>query len=182
MEGCRPATEDDLPRLADLARLAIAELPPMKGGDVWAAREARGEPLDESLKPALVDPDTRVLCGTIDEAVIGYAVVRVEPLRDGGRLGVLDDIFVEPEAREVGVGEALVDDVIDWCREAGCIGIDSSALPGNRSTKNFFETFGFTARMIVVHKWLRERPVDAAIEAATHRGRRPRARRAEEAA
>jgi GNAT superfamily N-acetyltransferase len=170
MEGCRPATEDDLPRLAELARLAIAELTPMKGGDVWAARDARGEPLDESLKAALADPDTRVLCGTIDDAVIGYAVVRLDDLRDGGRVGILQDIFVEPEAREVGVGEALVNDVIEWCREADCIGIDSSALPGNRQTKNFFETFGFTARLIVVHKWLGERPVDAAIEAASHRG------------
>ena len=170
MEGCRPATEDDLPRLAELARLAIDELSPMKGGDVFADREARDEPLDESLKQALADPDTRVLCGTIDDAVIGYAVVRVEPLHGGGRLGVLHDIFVELEAREVGVGEAMVDDVTEWCRAAGCIGIDSFALPGNRQTKNFFETFGFTARMIVVHKWLRERPVDAAIDAATHRG------------
>jgi GNAT superfamily N-acetyltransferase len=169
MEACRPATEDDLPRLADLARLAIAELTPMKGGDVWADREARGEPLDESLKAALVDPDTRVLCGTIDGSVIGYAVVRIEPLREGGRLGVLSDIFVEPGAREVGVGEAMVNEAIDWCRSEDCIGIDSFALPGNRQTKNFFETFGFTARMLVVHKWLRERPVDAAIDAATHR-------------
>ena len=110
-----------------------------------------------------------MLCGTIDEAVIGYAVVHLEPLPDGGRIGILEDIFVEPEAREVGVGEALVNHVTDWCRDEGCIGIDSFALPGNRSTKNFFETFGFTARMIVVHKWLRERPVDAAIDAATHR-------------
>ena len=39
----------------------------MKGGDVWEDREARGEPLDESLKLALADPDARVLCGTIDE-------------------------------------------------------------------------------------------------------------------
>jgi GNAT superfamily N-acetyltransferase len=173
VEGCRPATDGDLPRLAELARLAIAELSPMKGGDVWAAREARQEPLDESLKAALADPDTRVLCGTIDDAVIGYAVVHLDDLPHGGRVGVLDDIFVEQEAREVGVGEALVNDVIEWCREADCIGIDSSALPGNRQTKNFFETFGFTARLIVVHKWLRERPVDAAIEAATHRGDPP---------
>jgi len=160
MEASRPATDDDLPRLAELALLAIAELTPMKGGDVWADREARGEPLDENLKRAFVDPATRVLCGTIDGAVIGYAVVRIEPLRDGGRLGVLEDIFVELEAREVGVGEALVDDVINWCRQAGCIGIDSFALPGNRQTKNFFETFGFTARMLVVHKRFRERPVE----------------------
>ena len=170
MEGCRPATDDDLPRLAELARLAIAELYPMKGGDVFVAREARGEPLEASFKADLADPDVHVVCGTIDGAVIGYAVVRRETLADGGRLGVLSDIFVEAEAREVGVGEALVDDVVDWCRAADCIGIDSYALPGNRSTKNFFETFGFTARTIVVHKWLRERPVDAAIEAATHRG------------
>jgi ribosomal protein S18 acetylase RimI-like enzyme len=170
MEGCRPATDDDLPRLAELARLAIAELYPMKGGDVFAAREARGEPFDESLKKDLADPEARVLCGTIDDVVIGYAVVRIEPLPDGGRMGVVSDIFVEIDAREVGVGEAMLDDVVEWCRAADCTGIDSYALPGNRSTKNFFETFGFTARMIVVHKWLRERPVDAAIEAATHRG------------
>jgi GNAT superfamily N-acetyltransferase len=169
MEDCRVATEDDLPRLAELARLAIAELTPMKGGDVWRDREGRQEPIDESLKMDLADPHTRVLCGTIDGAVIGYAVVRIEPLPGGGLLGVLEDIFVEAGAREVGVGEALVEDVTDWCRDAGCIGIDSFALPGNRSTKNFFETFGFTARMLVVHKWLRERPVDAAIDAATHR-------------
>ncbi len=108
MEGCRPATDDDLPRLAELARLGIDELLPMKGGDVFVAREARGEPLEASLKAALADPDTRVLCGTIDDAVIGYAVARLEDLRDGGRMGVVDDIFVEIEAREVGVGEAML--------------------------------------------------------------------------
>ena len=44
MEGCRPATNDDLPRLAALAQLAIAELTPMKGGDVWADRDAPARP------------------------------------------------------------------------------------------------------------------------------------------
>ena len=36
MEGVRPATDDDLARVAELARTAIAELTPMKGGVVWA--------------------------------------------------------------------------------------------------------------------------------------------------
>ena len=74
--------------------------------------------------------------------------------RDGGVLGVLDDIYVEPEAREVGVGEALMDAVEAWCRGRGCIGIDSLALPGNRETKNFFETLRSVARAIVVHRSL----------------------------
>lgn len=156
MEGCRIATTDDVPRLAELARAAIAELSPAKGGDVWAARHARTEPVEEGLRAALADGGTRVLCGTIDGAVIGYAVVRVECLPGGGRLGVMDEIYVEPEARAVGVGEAMANAVIEWCREAGCIGIDSVALPGDRATKNFFETFGFTSRLLVVHRRLGE--------------------------
>jgi GNAT superfamily N-acetyltransferase len=151
MEGCRPAEEADLPRLADLARAAIAELAPMRGGDVWLAREARTEPLDENLRLVLKDPEARVLAGTIDGAVVGYAVARVERLDDGRCLGVVDDIFVEEGARQVGVGEAMIGELVGWCRAAGCIGVDAMALPGHRATKNFFETFGFTARKLVMH-------------------------------
>ena len=31
------------------------------------------------------------------------------------------------------------------------MGIDATALPGNRATKNFFEAHGFTARLLVMH-------------------------------
>jgi ribosomal protein S18 acetylase RimI-like enzyme len=96
-----------------------------------------------------------VLCGTLDDVLVGYAVVGVEELRSGERLGVLDDIYVEPEAREVGLGEMLVEQAVAWCRERQCVGVDSLVLPGNRSSKNFFEMLGFTARAIVVHKSLR---------------------------
>ncbi|MBV8305342.1 MAG: GNAT family N-acetyltransferase [Acidimicrobiia bacterium] len=157
MEGVRPATDGDLGRLADLARAAIAELTPMKGGTVWAAREARPEPIEGSLRASLADDDTRVVVGTIDGFPIGYAVVRVEVLNDGSRLGVVDDIFVEPDAREVGVGEAMMSDLVSWCEERGCSGMDAMALPGHRSAKNFFEESGFTARKLVMHHRLEDR-------------------------
>ncbi|MBV8234601.1 MAG: GNAT family N-acetyltransferase [Acidimicrobiia bacterium] len=157
MEGVRPATDGDLGRLADLARAAIAELTPMKGGTVWAAREARPEPIEGSLRASLADDDTRVVVGTIDGFPIGYAVVRVEVLNDGSRLGVVDDIFVEPDAREVGVGEAMMSDLVSWCEERGCTGMDAMALPGHRSAKNFFEESGFTARKLVMHHRLEDR-------------------------
>jgi GNAT superfamily N-acetyltransferase len=157
VEGVRPATEDDLARLAELARAAIAELTPMKGGGVWAAREARPEPVEESLKASLTDDDTRVVVGTIDDVPIGYAAVHVEVLNDGSRLGVIDDIFVEEGAREVGVGEAMMDDLVTWCTAQGCSGMDALALPGHRSAKNFFEESGFTARKLVMHHRLGER-------------------------
>lgn len=157
MEGVRPATDDDLPRLGELARAGIAELTPMKGGAVWAAREARPEPVEESLKASLADDHTRVVVGTIDDFPVGYAAVHTEVLNDGSRLGVIDDIFVEEEARQVGVGEAMMGDLVAWCDAQGCSGMDAMALPGHRSTKNFFEESGFTARNLIMHHRLGER-------------------------
>lgn len=157
MERARAATDADVPTLAFLARRAIAELAPMRGGEVWRAREARREPVEESLAAALGDPCARVVAGTIDDIVVGYAVVRVEDLPDGRRLGVIDDIFVDEEARGVGLGEAMMADLVSWCRREGCFGMDAMALPGHRSTKNFFEESGFTARKLVMYHSLEER-------------------------
>jgi GNAT superfamily N-acetyltransferase len=151
-EAARPATAADVDRLAALAAESIAEQAGDRGGSVWSVREARPLPAEPSLKEAIEDDCTLVLAGTIDDVIVGYAVVRTEELRDGRRLGVLTDVFVEPEARAVGVGEAMVDQVLAWCTEHGCSGVDALALPGNRESKNFFETFGFTARALVVHR------------------------------
>jgi GNAT superfamily N-acetyltransferase len=156
VEGVRPATAADLPRLAELARAGIAELLPTRGGAVWAAREGRSEPVEESLAADMVAPGTRVIVGTIDDFAVGYAVVHVEDLHDGSRLGVIDDIFVEEEARQVGVGEEMMGDLIAWCEDQGCAGMDAVALPGHRATKNFFEESGFTARKLVMHHRLKE--------------------------
>ena len=64
----------------------------------------------------------------------------------------IEDIYVDPGARAVGLGETLMNHLIDWCRARGCFGVDSLALPGDRDTKNFFESFGLVARAIVVHR------------------------------
>ncbi len=150
-EGCRPASTTDLPRIAELNRAVIEELAPMRGGAVWKAREARPEPLEDRLAALLDDPDARVLVATIDETVVGYAVVHLEYLVDGSILGVIDDIFVEEGARQVGLGELMIDDLMTWCEERRCVGMDAMALPGHRATKNFFEESGFTARQLVMH-------------------------------
>jgi GNAT superfamily N-acetyltransferase len=156
-EACRPAGVADVPRLAELNRAVIDELAPMRGGAVWKAREARQEPLEERLEELLDDPEARVLVATIDETVVGYAVAHLEHLTDGSVLGVIDDIFVEEGARQVGLGELMINDLMTWCDERKCLGMDAIALPGHRATKNFFEESGFTARQLVMHHRFEER-------------------------
>ncbi|MGH9183727.1 MAG: GNAT family N-acetyltransferase [Acidimicrobiales bacterium] len=159
MEAARRATDGDLARLAELAAEAVAEQVDSRGGRVWALREARPLPAGPSLEAALHDTGRLVLAGTIDGTTVGYAAARIEMLRNRERLGIVSDIYVEPGARAVGVGEALLEAVLAWCREQGCSGVDALALPGNRETKNFFEAFGFTARALVVHRQLPAGPV-----------------------
>jgi GNAT superfamily N-acetyltransferase len=151
-EAARSATAADLPALVTLATAAADEKHGQKGGPIWYRRERRqGEPGAELL--AAVEADGyEVAVGTLDDAVVGYGVVRAEPLADGGVLGVIESIYVEPDARAVGLGEVLMDHLLDWCRGRGCFGVDSLALPGDRQTKNFFESFGLVARAIVVHR------------------------------
>jgi GNAT superfamily N-acetyltransferase len=147
-EAVRQATDDDRAVLAELHRLATDELREQRGGELWARQT------DRAAGPALGAPATAAWVGTIDDTVVGYAIARLDPLADGGRLAVLTDVYVLPDARGVGVGELLLDAVIAWATEAGAVGIDSVALPGMRDSKNFFESAGLVARAITVHRSL----------------------------
>ena len=85
---------------------------------------------------------------------------------------IVDGIKREADGRKVPVilftkgGSAWLEDMaatgcdglgLDWtidiaeARRRGSIGIDGRALPGDRETKNFFESFGLKARQLVVH-------------------------------
>lgn len=152
--AARPANPDDLADLADLAGQAIEELTPIRGGAVWRRQAARTSPTESSLSADLVTDGTQVVVGTIDGTVVGYGVVRTEELAGGGTLGVVSDLYTLPDARGVGVGEAVMNALIAWCNDRGCFGVDSIALPGDRHTKNFFESFGLVARAIIVHRSL----------------------------
>lgn len=164
----RPADGEHVGVLARMAADAVAEQVDARGGWVWSRREVRTRPFEESLAEALEHPDSAVWIGEIDGTPVGYAVAAVEPLQTGEMLGRVADLYVAPGAREVSVGEALIGEVLQWCVERGCVGVDSLALPGNRATKNFFETFGFTARLLVLHRKLAP-DAESPSEPAPHR-------------
>lgn len=142
--------------MAALARQGVAELRPNRGGQIWSLREAHAEPIEPVIDSYLGgDDDHRVaVVGTIDDTVIGYGLMTIEALHDGALVAMVSDLYVDPEARRVGVGEAMMDLLVEVATAAGAIGIDALALPGDRDTKNFFETFGLKARALLVHREL----------------------------
>jgi ribosomal protein S18 acetylase RimI-like enzyme len=160
VETTRRGGPDDRPQLAQLARQAREDARTKRGGVLLVDEGLRQEPLEETLLTG--DPSELVVLGLIDEVPVGYALARAVVLPSGDRLGVVEELYVDPEARGVSVGESMMDDIVAFCREAGCVGIDAVALPGDRATKNFFETFGLVARAIVVHRSLGDAGVDAA--------------------
>ena len=155
-EGARQAAEADMAALAALAAQATSEMSQQRGGSVWSRLEARPDPQLESLARDVRADDALVVVGTVDGAVVGYGAIRLVELHDGSTVGRVGDIYVLPDARGVGVGEAMMEMLMAWAGRRGCIGVDSLALPGDRNTKNVFETHGLVARAITVHRTLPE--------------------------
>jgi ribosomal protein S18 acetylase RimI-like enzyme len=63
-------------------------------------------------------------------------------------------VFVMPEAREIGLGDALILHLIEDLRSLGVKHVSAHALPGDRAMKNLFERHGLVAQTIVVGKSL----------------------------
>jgi GNAT superfamily N-acetyltransferase len=121
----------------------------LRGGEQFVRRESLPEPIEDAFQALLEDPGAALFAGTVDGTAVGYAVVMAEGVEANVR-----ELAVDPLARSVGVGEALLEACIAWAREHGCTGIGSYALPGARETKNFFEAAGMKARLLVVHRSL----------------------------
>ena len=154
MEAAREATAADLPALATLARMARVDSLPKRGGEVLDRLDEYRNDLAGRLVEAHEDPEVVLAAGTIDAVPVAYAIMRVTCVADGRMHAVVEELFVEPEARAVGVGEAILAMLISVAVERGAVGIESLALPWDRATKTFFETQGMVGRGLLVRRWL----------------------------
>jgi ribosomal protein S18 acetylase RimI-like enzyme len=140
----RRARRDDVEQLEALEVEARASLVGQRGGDRWLETHAlRGSQWAEVVE------QERVEAAVIDSVVVGYLVSHHVQ-----RVAYIDEVYVTPDAREVGFGDALVEVATAEARSAGCTVIEAEALPGDRDGKNLYERAGITARLIVVSKAL----------------------------
>lgn len=153
-ESARLATSDDLVAIEAIAEAQRSAIVGQRGAAIFAVREASAGRSPAELQDLLSAADTIVIVGCYDAVVFGYGIVVLERLTDGATLARLTDFVVDSEIRGSGIGEAMMNLVVAQAEAAGCVGIDSVALPGDRETKNFFESFGLKARLLTVHRAL----------------------------
>ena len=149
----RDATIADLPELLRMYAELSAEQSAIR--EIWPFADGLDEPVDESITSLLRDDLATTIVGEIDGTTVGFLVAIEEPLlepRSARVIGVVRLVFTDYEARGVGVGAAMLDGVMERLAGRGIDLFDARVSPGHRLAKNFFESNGFKARSITMHR------------------------------
>lgn len=148
-----PADTSHVDDLVRLYRGLEAELTALK--PIWRLSDGLPEPVETSLTEIVENEDWLSYVASIDDLIIGFLLARTEellPQAEGRRVGSVRFIYTDSEAREVGVGEAMIRRYLDDARSQGVVLFDAHVSPGHRLSKNFFEAHGFKARSIIMHR------------------------------
>lgn len=144
----RPATLEDVAALVALEREARESMEQQRGGE---RRLAEVPSLGENWAVWLQRDHSAVVLAEVDGVPLGWLWVTGP---DDMGVAVVNSVYVAEGARELGLGDDMVDWAVRWARHHRAVSLDSWALPGDRDTKNLFERNGLTARLITVSRSL----------------------------
>ncbi|MEI4515019.1 GNAT family N-acetyltransferase, partial [Klebsiella pneumoniae] len=85
-----------------------------------------GRSVPQAVGAALADPDATVVVGELNGAALGIGMARIDQRRMAATVELL---YVEPDARAVGLGEVMLDALAAWAGSRGCTALDAAALP-----------------------------------------------------
>lgn len=92
--------------------------------------------------------------------LVGFTLGRIKraPSYRGGMLvGEISDIWVDPQARRLGVGEGLTRLAVEWLMGQNLHSVEAQILVGNQSSWNLFDKLGFQLELRQV-RLLNEKP------------------------
>lgn len=131
----RKATEADVPQILAFVRaLAVYEREP---DAVTATEEGL---LRDGFGP---NPFYSCLMAEHDGAPAGFAIYFFNYSTWVGRPGIyLEDLFVSPEYRGLGIGKALLQEVAVIARQKGCLRLQWEVLDWNTPAIDFYKAMG----------------------------------------
>jgi GNAT superfamily N-acetyltransferase len=134
----RPASPADLPLIAELIR-ALAEYEKL-ADEVRFDEAVLGEKL---FGPR---PYAEVLIGEVDGEAQGFALFFHNFSTFEGRPGIyLEDLFVRPEERGLGLGKALLAELARLAVERDCARLEWWVLDWNEPSIGFYKSLGARA-------------------------------------
>jgi ribosomal protein S18 acetylase RimI-like enzyme len=139
----RPANEADFPALAAMYEQLNAYFATV--GYLLPRPENVGGMWLDSFRRTL-GRFSNIFVAERDDRLVGFHLCRIKrlPAHMGGALaGEVSDVWVEPEARSQGMGEALVQVGVAWMREQGVQSIEVQVLSENEGSLRFFQRQGF---------------------------------------
>lgn len=94
----------------------------------------------------------RTYVAIMDDQVAGTASLFIEPkyIHSGGVVGHIEDVAVNPDFQKHGIGRALVEYLLDECRQFRCYKVILDCAEG---VIPFYEKLGF-------HRWERAMRID----------------------
>jgi ribosomal protein S18 acetylase RimI-like enzyme len=99
--------------------------------------------------PAYSDQNFCLIAGVGDTSMGALEVFKSSELK-----WTITFIYVLAECREIGIGDALMQHLLQHAKASQIEYVESSAQPGDRATKNLFERHGLVAQTIIVGKSL----------------------------
>jgi aminoglycoside 6'-N-acetyltransferase I len=134
----RAASVDDLPDLLRLAREFYDE-------DGFATSDAD---LERNFRALLASPaDAYVCLAVVDGTCVGFALTTSRMILESGIVAELQDLYVMPAHRRHGVGDALVDDAVEWAADHNASLIEVVVAPNGRDVSRliaYYERLGFS--------------------------------------
>ncbi|HEX2358665.1 MAG TPA: GNAT family N-acetyltransferase [Solirubrobacterales bacterium] len=109
------------------------------------------DPPDEGLlemaRALIADPEQGSLYVAGEDArLIGFAALGWKwASTRGARIGVMEDLFVDPAARGKGVADALIEVCAERCRERGAPVLEWVTAPDNRRAQAVYDRMGAEA-------------------------------------
>lgn len=147
----RRAVPDDAGALRDLELAAREALVDTRGGNRWLDEHPE---IGSGWTSAVAERAVFVGGIAVDDVDVPIGYLVADLVDAPMRIVHVDQVWVDPDARELGFGDEMLAAAIAWGRESDAEIVEGHALPGDRNLKNLYERAGITARLITVSRRL----------------------------
>jgi len=138
----RRATADDVTQLVGLLALLFAQETDFSPD---AKRQVTG------LRLILEQPEVgQIFCAVVGGDIVGMvSILFTVSTAEGGRVAWLEDMVVQSDRRNEGVGELLIREALQGARSAGCKRITLLTDDTNHAAMRFYARSGFVRSRMV---------------------------------